>query len=336
MTFGEWIDAALYTINGSSAQVNDTDLRRRYAIAGQRVINKAWEQAPLKRTLTSGSVTMDTGADAGRGSMPSNYGAPGPHMKVYVSGGQHEIDYVDEGTLFHFRQMNSDQVSTRPQFYTFRDQSVLGRKYIHTFAKNDGAMTLNIEGYVRKPPKGVDRPGRVTTAEGIAGNLTGAYTYKVTFVTADGETEGGEVSVSRTVTAKKIELSGIPVSHLSTVTSRKIYRTVGGGTQHKLVATLSDNTTTTYSDNVADGSLGANVPTAADAVTGLEMFPEQYHDGCLLDALLLIVQRNQGDGRTGEFTPIVVQSFAKMWASQNPHHVPTRMPRYNYPRGYGR
>jgi hypothetical protein len=43
-------------------------------------------------------------------------------------------------------------------------------------------------------------------------------------------------------------------------TARKIYRTVAGGTQLKLVTTLSDNVTTTYTDSTPDASLGANAP----------------------------------------------------------------------------
>jgi len=44
-------------------------------------------------------------------------------------------------------------------------------------------------------------------------------------------------------------------------TSRKLYRTVVGGAQLKLQATLADNTTTTLTDATPDGSLGANAPT---------------------------------------------------------------------------
>lgn len=96
-----------------------------------------------------------------------------------------------------------------------------------------------------------------------AGNLDeAAYTYRVTFVTADGETEGGTVSASVTPTAGdgKVTVSAIPLGG-SAVTSRKVYRTEGGGSTYKLLTTIADNTTTTYADNVADGSLGAGAPT---------------------------------------------------------------------------
>ena len=100
----------------------------------------------------------------------------------------------------------------------------------------------------------------------IAGNVTaGAHRYRVTFVTADGETEGGTVSSVVTVADAgvngKVELTAIPLGG-SLVTSRKIYRTAAAGSTYLLLATIADNTTTIYTDNIADGSLGAGAPTA--------------------------------------------------------------------------
>lgn len=97
-----------------------------------------------------------------------------------------------------------------------------------------------------------------------AGNVdNGAHRYRVTFVTADGETQGGDISAAVTVADKsvngKIELTAIPLGG-SLVTSRKIYRTAAGGSVYYLLATLSNNTATTYTDNIADASLGAAVP----------------------------------------------------------------------------
>lgn len=98
-----------------------------------------------------------------------------------------------------------------------------------------------------------------------AGNLSnGGYRYIVTFVTADGETEGGDISAAVTVADNsangQVALSSIPLGG-SAVTARKIYRTVADGSNYLLLATISDNTTSTYNDNIADGSLGATAPT---------------------------------------------------------------------------
>lgn len=97
-----------------------------------------------------------------------------------------------------------------------------------------------------------------------AGNVeNGAHRYAVTLVTADGETELGAVTAAVTVVDRtvngKVSITNIPLGG-SFVTSRKLYRTLAGGSTFLLLATLADNTTTTYTDNIADASLGAQAP----------------------------------------------------------------------------
>lgn len=97
-----------------------------------------------------------------------------------------------------------------------------------------------------------------------AGNVDdGAHRYRVTFVTAQGETEAGVISSAVTVADKtvngKVSLTAIPIGS-ARCTARKIYRTAAGGSTYLLLATLSDNSTTIYTDNTADASLGAGAP----------------------------------------------------------------------------
>lgn len=108
-------------------------------------------------------------------------------------------------------------------------------------------------------------PGAPTVASGAAGTPNGTYRCQVTFVNAGGETIGG-TEATVTVTNQQIAWSAIPTGPTST-TARKLYRTAAGGAAgtEKLVTTISDNTTTTFTDNVADGSLGAAVPTSNTA-----------------------------------------------------------------------
>ena len=101
-----------------------------------------------------------------------------------------------------------------------------------------------------------------------AGSLSnGAYSYKITFVTASGESTGGTVSDTVTVIAYgtngKINLSNIPLG-LSACTARKIYRTKAGGTTYYLVTTITDNTTTSYIDNTADSALTSTISDETD------------------------------------------------------------------------
>lgn len=115
------------------------------------------------------------------------------------------------------------------------------------------------------------KPGACTDdlAGAGAGNVdNGLHTYKITFVGPGGESPAGTISGGVTVADKtvngKVALTAIPTGAANTgVTARKIYRTVAGGAgDHKLVATISDNSTTTYQDNTADASLGAAAPTS--------------------------------------------------------------------------
>ena len=62
-----------------------------------------------------------------------------------------------------------------------------------------------------------------------------------------------------TAAAAQVAVSGIALGPAS-VTGRRVYRTAAGGSQLKVLATLADNTTTTYLDALADASLGANAP----------------------------------------------------------------------------
>lgn len=117
---------------------------------------------------------------------------------------------------------------------------------------------------------GVAIPGSGTTAaSGGAGNLAnGAYDYKIVFL-YDGlqESNGQDTATSFTVSggAKNVDLSSIPTGAADQgVTKRRIYRTKAGGGTYFRVATISDNTTTTYTDTTADGSLDTTLKIPTD------------------------------------------------------------------------
>lgn len=97
----------------------------------------------------------------------------------------------------------------------------------------------------------------------------GAYKYVYTWVSADsGETIAGpSTSITTTSGNQKVSLSGVTVGPTGTV-ARNIYRTVVGGSVYKLLTTLSDNTTTTYSDATADGSLSATLAPVSPSFGG--------------------------------------------------------------------
>lgn len=107
-----------------------------------------------------------------------------------------------------------------------------------------------------------------SSSNAAAGNLLGTYYYRVTFVTATGETECGPLSSVLAITNAQVDLSSIPTSSDSRVLYRNIYRSKGTNNVNvypesydsplvKYLVTISNNIDTTYTDNTADSSLGS-------------------------------------------------------------------------------
>jgi hypothetical protein len=148
-------------------------------------------------------------------------------------------------------------------------------RYIVTFvsALGESASSAPVGATITAVPWNLnDGPGLVSGTTG--GSLTsgGSYVYAVTFVTASGEVGHQTFSLSfwslGTGNTKAL-LSGIPVSSDPRVTSRRIYRSISGGAGVlKLVTTIPDNVTTTYTDTTADGSLGVTMPDTDTGSTG--------------------------------------------------------------------
>lgn len=111
---------------------------------------------------------------------------------------------------------------------------------------------------------------------GTPGNPSGSYQYLITYVNSFGESEPSPRSPAVAVTTNQISLTAIPTADAAAiVTARRIYRNQDGGTVWYLVATLSDNTTTTYTDNVADASL----TTALVYPHRIRAVPYMWHTG---------------------------------------------------------
>lgn len=128
-------------------------------------------------------------------------------------------------------------------------------------------------GYGISLPAVPPAPGAPTVAlaGAGAGNVdNGTHSYKITFrrsISDNDYSESGagtasaQVNVVDKTVNGKVALSAIPTGATGTY-SRRIWRTVAGDTgDYKLVAEITDNTTTVYTDNTADAGLGASAPT---------------------------------------------------------------------------
>jgi hypothetical protein len=116
-------------------------------------------------------------------------------------------------------------------------------------------------------------PGAPTVAIGATGSLNGTYRYAVTFVSNGGETTGGSEAVIAAAN-NSVQLSDIPLGPTGTV-ARKMYRTPVGGASgaEKLLTYVGDNSTTTYTDNANDPSLGVAIPINNTAVVSGSQLP---------------------------------------------------------------
>ena len=105
----------------------------------------------------------------------------------------------------------------------------------------------------------VPNPVAPTLASMTSGGAVddGIHQYMLTYTTAIGATNvGGVLSVTVSGSNQTVNLN-IPVSTDPRVTGRKIYRTKAGDPSYAMwyLGTVSDNTTTTYTDIIADSSL---------------------------------------------------------------------------------
>lgn len=140
---------------------------------------------------------------------------------------------------------------------------------VYTAPATEALTVADVIAHLRIDESGAEPPPSAVTAALASpvapGNVdNGAHRYAVTFVTSDGETQAGTASAAVTVVDKtvngQISLTSVPIGG-SAVTSRKIYRTIAGGAIYYLLATIANNTATTYTDNIADASLGVQAPT---------------------------------------------------------------------------
>lgn len=126
-----------------------------------------------------------------------------------------------------------------------------------------------------------------TVTSQATGVLTGAYQYKITNVNSNlVESDVGPVSASLTAASATLRVTLQTFAASYGVSARRIYRTAAGGIVFKRVAVVSDNTSTTYDDNIADSALGVTAPTD-NAV------PPKYNVAVYHANRLFVIDRSQ-------------------------------------------
>jgi uncharacterized phage protein gp47/JayE len=109
------------------------------------------------------------------------------------------------------------------------------------------------EGYIPNPGD----PAAPTVAINVtAGNLNGSYEYTVTFLTASGESLPSPESAVVAPVNQQVNLTVIPLGGPNT-TGRRIYRDKNGAGTPRMVTEITNNTVTTFTDNVTDATVAA-------------------------------------------------------------------------------
>ena len=168
----------------------------------------------------------------------------------------------------------------------------------------------------------VSAPGAATLALTTGSALgTGVYQYVVTYVNANGETTAGTTaSITTTTGNQAVNLTAIPTGD-NGVTKRNLYRTKVGGSTFYLLATIGDNTTTTYSDTKTDATLSTiTVPTTNTATRSIDGF-DYFDTGSTIHLVVVAggnVYRSTNDGSSFDLcTGATLTPGYDVWPNQN-------------------
>jgi hypothetical protein len=175
---------------------------------------------------------------------------------------------VAGGTVRDFYNAGVVQAPTTPTGGTSRFSSstnLVGMAVVdHTLYLGDGVdFNCRFNGLtVAKAGSAVPTSAPTATESASAGNVEpGAVTYVITYLDADGnESEPSDASVSITITGvgSQVNLTAIPNDTDTDRTGKNVYRRGPSSTAYRLVnEDPIGATATTYTDNVADGDLGA-------------------------------------------------------------------------------
>ena len=341
-TVGEAVTAGLrHGANvGSTAVAYDAELRAGAVEQLLALAQRVMGESPAWWRNCDGSVTVL--ANTEQIPLPYDFGGVGINFQVYVPALRRQLVYQDPAILEQLRQEDTSRRGD-PEIYTLKQVTPTqsgaglpaGTKMIDVFPTPPSNVVLSLKNYMRGCPAFVDSPLAPGVALGPAGALTGTHLYAITFAHLVGatefETEGGFVSAPVSPVAQKVQLSRILPSRARTATDRLIYRTTSTGLPpFKLLTALGDNQIEDYLDNTVDGSLlPAVLPTPSLAVSGLELFPADYHETVFVDGLISALRAHVKQVPFSMFDKDWVKDVKKMWADQrSDRHVARVMPAY--------
>jgi hypothetical protein len=227
-----------------------------------RQIEDAESPSCLNVVFDDRTVATRQGSNQLNTSVVGSFACDGLYTANYNNGNQsmiavwNDTAYVLSGTTFQ-------TISSSQGVYTANVQVNFAMYLDVVFMGQDGKTPYKYNGtdFTRHGVPDPENTISAVTGGTAGGNLNGDYLYKVAYVNSYAATgDLSSVSVG-TITAanEDIVLTSIPVAPQNYgIAERKIYRTdAGTTTPYKLIATINDNTTTTFNDNVASALAGA-------------------------------------------------------------------------------
>jgi hypothetical protein len=288
-------DGEAMRINSRFYGFNTYHVTKAHAGDGFYVQGDSRDNSDAARNRVSTYAYIPRGALTASITHPTDTGlqTKGPAMSIYVSPdatpdvNNWQFDFPTGAVFEGWNKLNLDFASGAPgsgqlnspagiqtgSFYP-EDQTVRSTRFeFYLATRNTVVSGIRLDRY-NKTDEGT--LVAVPSNDGD-GEINGVYRYKVVYVSKYGQlSNAGPASVDEAAdNATSIALTKIPVSSDPQVTARRIYRTVGNGSVYLFLTQILDNNSTTYTDLLADGSLGNETPPAAGDFSDDNSIPPQ-------------------------------------------------------------
>lgn len=231
-------------------------------------VDRQWlldNESPDCLNVIFGNASVETrgGTELLNTASVGSFSCDGFYVRHDNSGAETMVAWWD-GTLFDLQGTSFITISSAQSVFTAgaRVHSAEYENYRFFSNGEDTPYKYNGDEFTRMS---VPAPTETMTVSNAAtGNvLNGDYQYKVTYVNSNlVESDVSPATATFTFASQNGYLASIPVAPASFgINSRRLYRTDAGGETFKRIATINDNTTTTYEDGVASSAAGTEAPT---------------------------------------------------------------------------
>lgn len=281
--------AASFSINGSNTKANSTTAPPSFPAATTSVQVNKIDTTGTSVVLTRTGLSLNF-ANAGQGFVNVNLFLPaGSIAKLASSGTAVQFKYGNAGltnanvNTFSIGELQEgwNLIEVGEADSTVGSGATLASVDTIELTITHAAVGTTQSGYLWSYLFTYDE-GAPTVATGASADITGTKTYVVTYVSRYGhQSNAGPASDSIVVNGRAVSLTAVPISSDSQVVSRRIYRDNEADEVYRFVGEIFDNTTTTFTDNVADADLELTGPPLAGDPNDDNSPPPRFRDVAL-------------------------------------------------------